>query len=152
MISTRDRVPANTAKSVNQRIREQTEINIRHFAAHPEQIDDRLHELEREWDIERVIETQASGAVLTGVLLGATVDRRFLILPAVVGAFLLQHALQGWCPPVPILRRLGVRTQNEIDAEKYALKALRGDFRNVSGGPGNSPNLIDQALAAAEVR
>jgi hypothetical protein len=35
--------------------------------------------------------------------------------------FLLQHGLQGWCPPLPVLRRLGVRTQREIDAEKYAL-------------------------------
>jgi hypothetical protein len=25
----------------------------------------------------------------------------------------------------------GVRTRREIDAEKYALKALRGDFHNV---------------------
>ena len=42
--------------------------------------------------------------------------------------FLLQHALQGWCPPVPVFRRLGVRTTAEIDRERYALKALRGDF------------------------
>jgi hypothetical protein len=31
------------------------------------------------------------------------------ILPALVTAFLFQHAVQGWCPPVPILRRLGFR-------------------------------------------
>lgn len=31
-------------------------------------------------------------------------------------------------PPVPVLRRCGVRTRREIDEEKYALKALRGDF------------------------
>lgn len=34
---------------------------------------------------------------------------------------LLQHGLQGWCPPLPVLRRLGVRTRGEIDREKYAL-------------------------------
>jgi hypothetical protein len=43
-------------------------------------------------------------------------------------AFLFQHALQGWCPPVPILRRLAFRTASEIEHERYALKALRGDF------------------------
>jgi len=38
-------------------------------------------------------------------------------------------------PPVPLLRRLGVRTASEIEAERYALKAVRGDF---SGGPTES--------------
>jgi len=107
--------------------------------------------LDREWDIERTIETQASGLMLAGVTLGATVNKKFLILPAIVAGFLLQHAIQGWCPPVPVLRRLGLRTQSEIDAERYALKALRGDFRNVAGGPGVSDALIGQAMVAAEV-
>ena len=50
------------------------------------------------------------------------------MLPGIVLPFLFQHAVQGWCPPVPVLRRLGVRTREEIDREKYALKVLRGDF------------------------
>ncbi len=45
--------------------------------------------------------------------------------------FLLQHALQGWCPPVPFFRERGVRTAAEIGRERYALKALRDDFRNL---------------------
>jgi hypothetical protein len=48
-----------------------------------------------------------------------------------MAALLLQHALQGWCPPIPLLRRLGFRTEAEINRERYALKALRGDFRQV---------------------
>jgi hypothetical protein len=32
---------------------------------------------------------------------------------------------------VPILRRLGYRTQTEIERERTALKALRGDFPGV---------------------
>jgi hypothetical protein len=40
----------------------------------------------------------------------------------------LQHALTGWCPPVPLFRRLGARTRQEIDRELYALKVVRGDF------------------------
>jgi hypothetical protein len=67
----------------------------------------------------------------------------------VVAGFLLQHAVQGWCPPVPLFRRLGFRTAAEIDYERYALKALRGDFRNVrpeGDGPGRRPV---QALEAA---
>jgi hypothetical protein len=91
-----------------------------------------LQELDREWDIERSIEANASTVALTGLGLGAFVDRRFFALPAVVASFLLMHALQGWCPPVPILRRLGFRTQSEIEEERYALKALRGDFADVT--------------------
>jgi len=50
----------------------------------------------------------------------------------VVAAFLFQHAVQGWCPPIPVLRRLGVRTSREIELERIALKALRGDFDHVN--------------------
>ena len=127
--STAARVSDNTAPEVNAAIRRRTQANLAYFAQHPEEIPDRLDELDREWDIERVLETQASSLSLLGTVLGATVDKRFLVLPAVVAAFLLQHAVQGWCPLVPVLRRLGVRTQGEIEAERYALKALRGDFR-----------------------
>ena len=66
---------------------------------------------------------------LVGLGLGAFVDRRWLLLPAAVAAILLQHAVQGWCPPVPVMRRLGIRTQAEIQEEIDALRVLRGDFR-----------------------
>ncbi|WP_291177978.1 hypothetical protein [Gimesia sp.] len=59
-------------------------------------------------------------------------NRRFFALPAVVAGFLLQHAIQGWCPPMPIFRRLGFRTQLEIEMERYALKAMRGDFEKIT--------------------
>src|SRR6187401_716222 len=95
-------------------------------------IERRLQELDQEWDIERAIEANASTLALVGLGLGATVDKRFFVLPAVITAFLLQHALQGWCPPIPVLRRLGFRTQFEIEQERYALKALRGDFADIS--------------------
>jgi hypothetical protein len=64
------------------------------------------------------------------------VSRRFLLLPAVVFSFFFQHATQGWCPPLPVVRKMGVRTRREINHEKYALKALRGDSERVSP---NSP-------------
>lgn len=84
--------------------------------------------MDEEWDIERAIECNASALAFTGVVLGATSDRRWLILPAMVTSFLFQHAVQGWCPPVPVLRRMGFRTAHEIEEERQALKALRGDF------------------------
>jgi hypothetical protein len=63
-----------------------------------------------------------------GLGLGVFKDRRWLAIPALVQGFFLMHALQGWCPPLPVLRRLGFRTVMEIDRERNALKALRGDF------------------------
>ncbi len=129
--STVERVPINTAESVNEQIRRRTEESVRRVAAGgPQAIERRLAELDREWDIERTLEANAATLAAAGAALALMEDRRFAILPLVVGGFLLQHALQGWCPPLPVLRGLGVRTQSEIDEEKYALKALRGDFGN----------------------
>jgi hypothetical protein len=129
--TTADRVPLNTCSAVNQQIREQTAANVaRYKSASQSEIEQRLQELDAEWDIERTIEANASTLVLAGLGLGTFADRRFFILPAAVATFLLQHALQGWCPPVPVLRRFGFRTQSEIDEERYALKALRGDFEH----------------------
>lgn len=130
--STASRVPRHTASRVNEHIRQQMEERVEQYAvADPEAITERLAELDREWDIERALEANAATAVLMGVALGATVDRRLFYLPAVVGGFLLQHAVQGWCPPVPLMRRLGFRTADEIAEERFALKTLRGDFLDV---------------------
>jgi hypothetical protein len=123
-----DRVPRSTAPEINERIRRQTVRNLAKYrGASGAEIDRRLDELKQEWDIERAIEANAASLVLVGVILGAFADRRFLLLPAAVGAFLLQHALQGWCPPVPVLRRLGFRTQPEIEAERLALRRIGSD-------------------------
>jgi hypothetical protein len=122
----------HTGTTSNETIRKQTEANIARFQnASRAAIDERLRELDAEWDIERTLEANAATAVLVGVTLGATVDRRWYVFPAVVAAFLLQHALQGWCPPLPVFRRMGIRTSYEIDYERYALKALRGDFKTI---------------------
>jgi hypothetical protein len=127
---TTTRVQRNTPQDINRRIEYETEDRIRHFAANPHHIDRRLRELDAEWDMERTLETNAAGIALLGTVLSA-MNRRFLLLPALVTGFLMQHALQGWCPPVPFFRRRGVRTTTEIERERYALKALRGDFQAV---------------------
>lgn len=128
--STVDRVPQQTADHVNEQIRRQTDASIaRTLTAGPGAIRERLVELDHEWDIERLLETNASTAILVGSALGAFVDKRFFAVPAVIAAFLLQHAIQGWCPPLPVMRRLGVRTAQEIDRERDALKRALGNER-----------------------
>lgn len=150
--NTVDRVSNQTCEAVNDRIRSQTEENIAQLKhAGRAAIARRLEELDAEWDIERTLEANAATASLIGVTLGATVDRRWFALPAVVGAFLLQHALQGWCPPLPVFRRLGVRTAAEIDYERYALKALRGDFAQIHPDKRDRGHkMADKALRAVE--
>lgn len=67
--------------------------------------------------------------------LGLAVDRRWFWLSGAVAAFLLQHGVQGWCPPLPVLRKLGLRSRRELDWERAALKAIRGDFQGVTDAP-----------------
>jgi DNA-binding transcriptional ArsR family regulator len=64
--------------------------------------------------------------------------------------FLFQHATQGWCPPLPLFRKRGVRTRKEIEREKYALKALRRDFDPVTSedAPGTRSNRALEAVTA----
>lgn len=132
--STVDRVPRHTADHINQRIRERSrQMVARAAAGGPEKIKQRLAVLDREWDIERVLEANAATVVLIGSALGARVDRRFFALPAFVAAFLLQHALQGWCPPLPLFRRLGVRTAAEIEDERRALLAIQAEAATAAG-------------------
>ena len=118
----------HTAEDVNERIIRRTDSNVRSYAADRRLIDLRLQDLDREWDIERVLEANAAAVSLFGLALGRLISRRWYFLPTAVATFLLQHAVQGWCPPVSVFRRLGIRTQREIDEERYALKLMRGDF------------------------
>jgi hypothetical protein len=116
-------------KSSDDRIQARTLHDVsRYIGADPVFIDERLRELEREWDVERTLEANAASLTLLGLGLGLTVNRKFLLLPVVAAAFLLEHAVQGWCPPVSIMRRLGIRTAAEIQEEIIALRILRGDF------------------------
>ena len=144
------RVAEQTTPEVNRRIRREMEERIAYFAARSHEIGARLATLDREWDVERTLEANAATLAFAGVVLGAAADRRWLLLPAAVTAFLLQHATHGWCPPRPVLRRLGFRTRTEIDRERYALKALRGDFDGLPGGASNVRERAGAALAAAE--
>jgi hypothetical protein len=149
--STVERVPQHTAEHVNERIRQNTEERVaRIAAAGREAVDRRLAELDQEWDIERTLEANAATLTAAGAALALLTDRRFALVPLVVGSFLLQHAVQGWCPPLPVFRRLGVRTQSEIEQERYALKVLRDDFRMVgeaaSGASGGRVREVIQAV------
>ena len=145
--TTTERVPQATDEELNARIRKETEASIARHAGSRADIERRLAELDREWDIERTLEANAASVSLVGIALAITVSRRFLLLPAAVAGFLLQHALQGWCPPLPLFRRPGDRTQAEIEEERHALKALRGDYAEVPRVEADSPRDSGSARA-----
>ncbi len=145
---TEQRVELQTDEEINRQIRQQIEANILYFSDKLDQIEQRLEHLDREWDMERTLEANASALVFVGAMLGL-VSRKFLLLPIIVGGFLFQHALQGWCPPVALFRRLGFRTTREINQERYALKALRGDFSEDEQTQGDMRARVHKAIEAA---
>ena len=128
--ATRDRVPLHTAEPVNREIEEATERSIEYFRRHREEIPGRLEQLNREWDVERALATGSSCLSLLGLALGVSGRRGWLFLPFAVQGFYLQHTLQGWCPPLPVLRRLGFRTPSEIEGERCALRELIDERRS----------------------
>ncbi len=121
----KDRVRKVTSDSTNQKIDNEIARNVDYYSSQSSKsIRDKIKKLESEWDVERTLELNASLIALGGVVLAATVNKKWLLLPAVITIFLAQHAIQGWCPPIPLFRKLGVRTQKEIETERHALLEL----------------------------
>lgn len=128
-----DRVRCSTTNKVNQEIESKILSNLKKYEGRSNSdITERIAELEREWSIERWLELNASSLAFIGVVLAWLINIYWLILPGVVLPFLAIHALQGWCPPLPIMRRMSIRTRREIDWEKFSLKIRRGDFTDIS--------------------
>jgi hypothetical protein len=145
LIDSTDRVRNHTPASFNQKIDAQLTERLHHYANQPKAaISERIEALKHEWDIERILELNASSLAFIGVVLSLTVDHRWLWLTGVVLVFLFQHSIQGWCPPLPVFRRFRVRTRSEIDQEKFALKALRGDFNSLPPESENAAVRADQ--------
>lgn len=128
--TTTQRVACHTHKIINEQIRNSTLCSLKSYAdCSDKALSDRITKLNAEWDIERFLEANAATIVILSSILGIKRSHcLWFLLPGTVGFFLLQHALQGWCPPLPVMRKLGIRTGLEIENEKTVLKFLRGDF------------------------
>jgi hypothetical protein len=122
-------VRANTAPAVNQKLEQELRERITAYAnKSPQELTERIRELEQAWDVDRALEAGAACAAVTGFVFSKLFGRKWLLLPAFALPALFAHAYQGWCPPATLLRRYGIRTRRELDAEIYALRLLRGDF------------------------
>lgn len=146
-----DSVRSHTPVVVNRRIDEHVESCVRHMAEQGDrtEMSRYLARLEREWDLNRALAVGASAASVLGLLLGRRDGGRWRVLSAVASVLLLQHGIFGFGPMSGLLRSMGVRTRREIDLEKFAIKALRGDFERIpnDGGPLAKANA---ALVAAQ--
>jgi hypothetical protein len=118
--------------------------NIRKYSGkNADEISLRIKELDKEWDIERVLDLSMSALALSGITSSLLINRYTIILPILLLLFFIWHAFQGWCPPIPLLRYFKIRTRPEIDREKYALKAIRGDFRGLVNDGDIAPLAFD---------
>ncbi|CAF0870750.1 unnamed protein product [Rotaria sp. Silwood1] len=135
---TSDRVESVTSYDNNARIYQETVYRLSKIIENPPEkrsslIANRLKELNNEWDIERLLEFNASSLLIITGILSYIHSIKWLFLTIAIASFLLQHAIQGWCPPVPIFRSyFKIRTSVEILTEKVALKFFRGDYQSIN--------------------
>ena len=107
MSERRDRVREHTAADVNARLDDEMRDRLfRDSTLSDRDLSARIDALNREWDIERYLEVLAPALALVGVGLGIRGSRRWLLLSGGVLSFLVLHAVQGWCPPLAVLRVL----------------------------------------------
>lgn len=126
--------------------RQRTLERLTYYSVRLEGIGQRLDELEREWNLDRAVQTGTGTVALLSIFWYAATRTRFCLLVAsVANVWLLVQAFTGWSAPGAILRRAGLRTQTEIDSERYALKALRGDFQALPR-EGDPVSRTEQAL------
>ena len=143
-METKDLVRENTPPRINRKVDIEIREHLNQYYNDPSKIDKRLCELDSEWDIERVFQLNAAVFSLMGLWRGLTRHRLWLILPLAAASFLASHTIEGWCPPVTLLRRLGFRTRQEIEKERYALKTIRGDFKYLLDVPNVAWNAVNK--------
>jgi hypothetical protein len=122
-----DRIREHSSDTANQRIDRETRGAIEEALRSSEARRARLRELDQEWDIDRALMLnfgvvgaytafQAMRQIRSGRLGVSS------LLFWVQLGFLVNHAVRGWCPPMPLFRRLGFRSAKEIAAERAALQ------------------------------
>lgn len=99
--------------------------------AGPQAITDRIAQLDREWSAGRATKALIGVMIVAGFALTALLNPWWLILPALGGVFLLQYLFgrSSWLGAT--FREMGFRSGQDIDQERFALRALRGDFKNL---------------------
>lgn len=114
---------------INERIERRIEATVGYYKQqNPEEIKMRIAALEKEWDIERAHGVNLSMMILISAVLSIKVSKKWNYLAGVAAVSLIQHAVKGNSLPFQLLRRVGLRTADEILLEKRALEDLLDDF------------------------
>ncbi|MEO6095927.1 MAG: hypothetical protein ABIW76_09655 [Fibrobacteria bacterium] len=93
-----------------------------------EALAERIQALEDEWDLEKTGAVLLSGAGVLGLVLGLIGSPRWRLLAWATVPLLFLHGRGKWKSAEGLLRPMGFRARREIQEEKYALKAMRGDY------------------------
>jgi hypothetical protein len=99
--------------------------------AGPIAIEERLNELDREWSVGRMTKVVLAGIIGLGLGLALAHDILWLIVAGIGALFLAQYMVAPRCMLGGIIRRFGFRPGTDIENEKLALRALRGDFQQL---------------------
>ncbi len=110
---------------------------VAYYAQHPEEIDTRLAQLDHEWDSAQAAAAASVGMSLASLASAFTRRGRWAVLPftALQAVLVKQAFLTGDSALTRFAGHCGLRTRRQIESERYALKALRGDFQNLPASP-----------------
>jgi hypothetical protein len=90
-------------------------------------INRRLRDLDEEWDLEAALEMAVSAVTVIGGILSLR-KKSWMILPFGAAALLMRQALMRHAP-LEFLKPFGLRSFGQVQAERYFLKMIRGDFQ-----------------------
>jgi hypothetical protein len=123
-----DEIRERTSDRANRRIDRETLGALDQALSTPDGIRARLAKLDREWNVDRAL--MMNFAITAGI--SSALAMRNLARTGRIGgwgklfftqiSFLAYHAAKRWCPPMPVFRRLGFRSDREIAEERCALE------------------------------
>jgi hypothetical protein len=125
-------------------VEKQIQDQVNHYYHDQEEIDLRLMELDNEMDLETYLQTQNAALTIAGVILGLTSDKKWLVVPLISSLVVITNIVKGSNKPFGYFRKMGFRTRAEIEKERYALKAIRGDFKYLLDVPNAVWNAVNK--------
>lgn len=94
-------------------------------------IEQRLARLDAEWSVGQMLKATTGALILVGLGLTMYVNPWFALVPALAGLALLQYLVSRRNVLADLFAGMGFRAGADIEHERIALKALRGDFRHL---------------------
>nr|WKN34993.1 hypothetical protein K4G66_21690 [Tunicatimonas sp. TK19036] len=126
-------------ETVNPKYDKQINRRLLYYAHHPQFIEHRIQQLEKETSVEQVVEVGSVSLSLIGLILGASGNKRWLLLSVLAAGLLFLKNEKRSTVLTSQLQAQGYRTNNEISHERNVLRALRGDFDAIGASDQQKP-------------